>query len=95
MKMTDIVDGRIVLEANEYGIACKSNFGGMYFGKFMFLDALMRALDLYNPMDKIFITSMISAGGIDKLMGLKEGVTTVDVTVLEKLMKGKNENDSN
>lgn len=89
MKVTDLVKGHIRLDVREYGIEGDCEFEFTHdMGKAIVFDAFVKAMKMYNPWDIVQMMAILSAGGLEKLLGEKVDVTVVDMTHLGKMMKG-------
>lgn len=93
MKITDIVRGHLTLEVTDYGIAGEADLEMRSdMGKGIIFDAFVKTMKMYNPWDIMQMMAILSAGGIEKIIGDKAEITTVDLTQLDKMMKeGQNE----
>ena len=88
MTLSDIVKGHLTLEVTDYGVAGESDFEMFSeMGKGVIFDAFVKTMKMYNPWDIMQMMAILSAGGIEKLLGDKVDITTVDLSHLDKMMK--------
>lgn len=86
MKTSDVLRGKIVLEATDTGIMCECNVSGNTLGKAMMFDAFCKAMKMYNPLDRISMMAIVAEGGIEGVLKDKADITIVDMSKLKDLM---------
>lgn len=88
MKVTDLVKGYIKLNVTEYGVEGDCEFEFTHdMGKAIVFDSFVKAMKMYNPWDIMQMMAILSAGGLEKMLGEKVDVTVVDMSHLREFMK--------
>lgn len=94
MKVSDLVRGHVKLEMTEHGIMCDCKVSGTDIGRMLVFDAFLKSMKMYNPFDQMKMMAIISAGGLEKLLGDAANVTVVDMSKLEEMMKDGDRNET-
>lgn len=82
-----IKKGKVELVVSDYGIKGECEYEGDLLGRGIMFDAFCKAMKMYNPLDSMQMIAIITAGGIEKLLGDKCDVTMVDMSTLKKMME--------
>ena len=94
MKVTDIVKGKITLEAHDIGVTGECNVVASGLGKAILFDSFCRTMHMYNRQDSTAMMAIIGAGGLDKLVGSKiVAIDEKERTQVDRIERAVNETE--